>query len=165
MPVPTHAADSVCFGTVSNGRIEHSVKLPAGGRNFSAYSSLAVGAGRTHVHAKVADIMAAAYTALAAASPSTHYVYGETGWAGGGSFKPHRTHQNGLSVDFFVPVLDRDGRSAPLPITVANRFGYDIEFDANARFGDYTIDFPAMARAPLLNCTRLRRPAAPALRW
>src|SRR6188474_3128375 len=46
------AADSQCFGTVSKGRIERSVKLPTSGPNFSAYSTLAATAGRTHVHAK-----------------------------------------------------------------------------------------------------------------
>ena len=45
------AADSQCFGTVSKGRIEGSVKLPTSGPNFTAYSSLAATAGRTHVHA------------------------------------------------------------------------------------------------------------------
>jgi penicillin-insensitive murein endopeptidase len=86
-----HAADSQCFGIVSKGRIEGSVKLPASGPNFSAYSTLAATAGRTHVHATVADIITASYSALQAASPSTTYVYGETGWPSGGAFPatPH----------------------------------------------------------------------------
>lgn len=29
--------------------------------------------------------------------------------------------------------------------SVGNRFGYDIEFDANAKYGEYAIDFPAIA--------------------
>lgn len=143
----THApaAESQCFGTVNNGRIEGSVKLPVSGRNFSAYSALAATAGRTHVHAKVADIITATYTALYAASPSITYVYGETGWPSGGRFRPHRTHQNGLSVDFFVPVRNVEGKSVPLPAGITNRFGYDLEFNADAQYGEYSIDFPAMA--------------------
>lgn len=139
------AAGSQCFGTVSKGRIEGSVKLPASGPNFMAYSSLAATAGRTHVHAKVADIITASYAALNAASPSTIYVYGETGWPSGGRFRPHRTHQNGLSVDFFVPVRDAQGKSVPLPASIGNRFGYDLEFNADAQYGEYSIDFPAVA--------------------
>lgn len=139
------AANSQCFGGVANGRIENSVKLPVSGPNFSAYSALASGAGRTHVHSTVAEIMLAAYASLATATPATKFVYGETGWPAGGRFRPHHTHQNGLSVDFFVPVHDATGRSAVLPATVANKFGYGIEFDSNARFGDFTIDFAAMA--------------------
>jgi penicillin-insensitive murein DD-endopeptidase len=139
------AANSQCFGTVSKGRIEGSVKLPTSGPNFSAYSTLAATAGRTHVHAKVAEVMAASYAALQAASPGTTYVYGETGWPSGGRFRPHRTHQNGLSVDFFVPVRDAQGKSVPLPTSLTSRFGYDLEFNADAKYGEYSIDFPALA--------------------
>lgn len=136
---------SQCFGTVNNGRIEGSVKLPSSGANFSAYSALAVTAGRTHVHAAVAEVITSAYSALHARNSSTTYVYGEIGWPSGGRFRPHRTHQNGLSVDFFVPVRNADGKSVPLPTWVTTRFGYDIEFDDSAKHGEYSIDFPAMA--------------------
>lgn len=139
------AADSQCFGTVSHGRIEGAVKLPPSGTNFAAYSTLAATVGRTYVHSKVAGIIVSAYSALQAASPESKYVYGETGWASGGRFRPHRTHQNGLSVDFFVPVRDAEDQSVPLPTGLTNRFGYDIEFDASARYGEYSIDFAAIA--------------------
>ncbi|TWO68750.1 replication initiation protein [Caenimonas sedimenti] len=139
------AAESRCFGTVSNGRIEGAVALPAGGANFSAYSSLAAAAGRTHVHSRVAAIFAQSYKALEASAPAKTFVYGETGWPSGGQFRPHRTHQNGLSIDFFVPVLDAKGKSVALPTKLTERFGYDIEFDANGRHGEYAIDFQAMA--------------------
>ena len=59
------------------------------------------------------------------------FVYGETGWAGGGRFKPHRTHQNGTSVDFMVPVRNDAGASVPLPRGYGDRYGYDLEFDAS----------------------------------
>lgn len=145
LAIGAHGTDSQCFGTVSNGRIERSVKLPASGPNFSAYSALATSIGRTYVHSRVAEIVVAAYSALRVKTPAATYVYGETGWASGGRFRPHRTHQNGLSVDFFVPVKNAKGRSAALPTDVTTRFGYDIEFDSNARYNEYSIDFPALA--------------------
>ena len=135
----------VVVGTVSSGRIERSVKLPASGANFAAYSTLAATAGRTHVHSKVAAVVVAAYAALQAESRDTTYVYGETGLPSGGRFRPHRTHQNGLSIDFFVPVRNAAGKSVPLPTSVTSRFGYDIEFDTNAKYGEYSIDFRATA--------------------
>lgn len=144
-PLLVVAAESQCYGTVAHGRIEGSVKLPLQGANFSAYSTLAATAGRTHVHTRVAAILEASYGALAATRPETHYVYGETGWPSGGRFRPHRTHQNGLSVDFFVPVKDGKGRSVALPTKLLDRLGYDVEFDPQARYGEYTIDFDAMA--------------------
>jgi penicillin-insensitive murein endopeptidase len=44
-----------------------------------------------------------------------------------------------------VPVLNLAGSSVPLPATVANKFGYGIEFDKMGRFDDLQIDYAAMA--------------------
>jgi penicillin-insensitive murein DD-endopeptidase len=73
------------------------------------------------------------------------YVYGESGWSSGGRIKPHRTHQNGLAVDFMVPVRDAKGKSVVLPSGVTNKFGYSVEFDSSARFEELTIDFEAVS--------------------
>jgi penicillin-insensitive murein DD-endopeptidase len=139
------ASVSTCHGTVNRGWIENSIQLPADGANFTAYSTLAVAMGRNHVHSDVSAIMLDAYAKLERAAPGAQYVYGETGNEYGGRFQPHRTHQNGLSVDFFVPVRDKTGQAARLPTPAAKRFGYDIEFDRDARYAEYSIDFAAMA--------------------
>ena len=145
LPSVTPAMESVCFGTVAKGRLENGVALPSSGPNFSSYSTSAESLGRTFAHSKVRATVAMAYGALETAAPGKVFVYGETGWKAGGRIKPHRTHQNGLSVDFMVPVLDRRGRSVPLPASPLNRFGYDIEFDASGRYEDLEIDFTAIA--------------------
>ena len=142
---PAAALTSQCYGSVSKGRLEGGVQLPASGGNFVAYSALGTAAGRTYVHAQVADVIAASYAALRLQSADTRYVYGETGLQLGGRFAPHRTHQNGLSVDFFVPVRNAAGQSVALPTNPTNRLGYDIEFNAQGQFGEYTIDFAALA--------------------
>ena len=85
--------------------------------------------------------------------PDKVFVYGETGWASGGSFKPHKTHQNGLSVDFMVPVVDGKGKSVALPTSIFNKYGYDLAFDSNGKYDDLSIDFEALA-APLLAIKR-----------
>jgi penicillin-insensitive murein endopeptidase len=144
-PLVATAAESICFGKVSNGRLEGGVKLPAEGTNFTAYSSLAATAGRTYVHSRVARIVEESYSALAQVHPSVVYVYGETGWRDGGRFRPHRTHQNGLSVDFFVPVRNAAGKSVPIPTSPTTRFGYDLEFNADAQHENLSIDFVALA--------------------
>lgn len=143
--LPAQAAESVCFGRPGAGRLEGGVALPASGPNFSSYSRLATGLGRTHVHSRVARVVVEAFAQLQRERPQTVYVIGESGWPRGGRFRPHRTHQNGLSVDFMVPVLDANGRSVPLPTPATKRFGYDLEFDAQARLGELRIDFPALA--------------------
>ena len=143
---PAHgAAPGQCYGTVSNGKLEGAVKLPLAGSNFSAYSKLAAAAGRTYLHPKVASVVLSTYAALAQSMPGARFVYGETGFPEGGRFKPHKTHQNGTSVDFFVPVKSTKGAPAQLPSSWSNKFGYEIEFDAQGRFQSYQIDFDAYA--------------------
>lgn len=141
---PLISYSSTCFGTAANGRLEGGVKLPRSGPNYSAYSSAGIIAGRTYVHSQVAGIVTSAYRALEKSQPDAVFVYGETGWRSGGRFRPHRTHQNGLSVDFMVPVRDRQGRSVPLPTSALNKYGYDIEFDAKAEWNGLRIDFDSI---------------------
>ncbi|MEY4561932.1 MAG: hypothetical protein RLZZ618_1209 [Pseudomonadota bacterium] len=138
------AADSTCYGRPGQGRLEDGVALPGNGVNFSAYSSLAAGLGRTYVHSTVRNVAVEAYAALATALPGTVFVYGETGREHGGPMRPHRTHQNGLSIDFMVPVRDGAGRSVPLPTLASQKFGYALEFDSQGRLGDLRIDFEAV---------------------
>jgi len=142
---PAQATDSTCFGTTKHGRLENSVKLPDDGSNFTSYSSLAALAGRTWVHSKVYDTVITAYKMLAVEQPAKVYKYAETGYREGGIFKPHKTHQNGLSIDFITPVLNKKGESDYLPTHVFNKFGYAIEFDKNSRYKEYTIDYEALA--------------------
>ena len=47
------ARPSVCYGTPANGRLEHGVRLPLDGTNFTAYSTLGWTMGRTAVHDRV----------------------------------------------------------------------------------------------------------------
>lgn len=136
---------SVCYGTTSDGRLSGGVNLPAKGDNFVTYSHLARAAGRTYVHSAVRDIIVAAYADLAVSQPAKVYKYAETGFKNGGRFKPHKTHTNGLSVDFMTPVINAQGESVHLPTNALNRLGYDIEFDEQGRLDTLTIDYPAMA--------------------
>lgn len=145
LPCIASAEPSTCFGTTAAGRLEHGVQLPAHGRNFEGYSEVARLAGRTYVHSTVRDILVDAYAALEREQPDKVYKYAETGFAEGGPFKPHKTHRNGLSVDFMTPVKNARGESVHLPTSPLNRFGYDIEFDPSGRYEDVSIDYDALA--------------------
>lgn len=133
------------LGTPSRGRLENGRRLPTSGANFRAYSRLGAVLGRNTVHQTVRDVVVEAYAELATRRPELAFVYGETGLPGGGPFRPHRTHQNGLSVDFMVPVRDGSGRSVPLPTAPWTKFGYGLEFDRQGRRGGLAIDFEALA--------------------
>lgn len=139
------AVESTCYGTTSNGRLEGGVKLPNSGSNFVTYSYLAAIAGRTYVHSTVRDIILASYKALAIKQPDKVFKYAETGFQEGGQFKPHKTHRNGLSVDFMVSVLNERGESVYLPSSPLNKFGYSIEFDKHSKYKSYKIDYEAVA--------------------
>jgi penicillin-insensitive murein endopeptidase len=136
---------SKSIGTPAKGELVNGKRLPTKGPNFRACSHLVALLGRNSVHDKVRDAVVEAYAAMNEKHPDKIFVYGETGWPRGGSFPPHKTHQNGTSVDFMVPILDRDQESVPLPASVFNKFGYGIEFDDSGATEDFKIDFEAMA--------------------
>lgn len=138
-------APSASIGTTSNGSLENGKRLPSRGDNFVTYSSLGSLLGRTCAHDKVRDTVLDAYGRVASSHPDTRFTYGEASWCSGGSLKPHRTHQNGLSVDFMVPVLGPDGQPASYPAWPWTKFGYAVEFDKDGANADYRIDFDALA--------------------
>lgn len=145
LPSLVMAEESTCYGTTSSGRLANGVKLPSSGKNFVGYSSVARLAGRTYVHSTVRDIVVSAYEYLEGEQPDKVYKYAETGFEEGGRFKPHKTHRNGLSVDFMVPVIDSNRRSVHLPTHPLNKFGYKIEFDESSTYDGLEIDYEAMA--------------------
>ncbi len=136
---------SQSIGTPASGSLINGKRLPTRGENFICYSYLGALLGRNSVHHKVRDTVIQTYGQLAKEHPDKTFVYGETGWPGGGTFRPHKTHQNGLSVDFMVPVVNTKGQSVPLPGSVFNKWGYGIEFDGQGRYKNYQIDFETMA--------------------
>jgi len=144
-PVLAAEKASTCYGSPANGHLKSGKALPEKGGNFEPFSMLAVMLGRTYVHSTVKEIVMEAYEEVAKQLPDKRFVYGETGWEDGGKFAPHKTHQNGTSVDFMVPVIDKKGKSVPLPTSVFNKFGYNIQFDKNGKYEELTIDFEALS--------------------
>lgn len=136
---------SICYGTTAKGKLQYGVKLPEKGNNFKSYSYLAGLAGRTYVHSEVSEIVVDAYKILEAEQPAKVYKYAETGFKTGGQFSPHKTHQNGLSVDFMTPVANSQGQSVHLPTHIFNKLGYSIEFDETNSYQELHIDFEAIA--------------------
>ena len=138
--------ESQCFGNPNAGHLKNGWQLPSYGKNFHAYSSIGVLAGRNYVHSSVYRSVLAAYEILEKTNPNVIYIYGETGHKEGGEFKPHKSHRNGLSVDFFVPVVDSKGEPRELNIGITNKLGYNIEFNKEAIFNGLKIDFESIAK-------------------
>ena len=114
--------------------------------NFQTYSRFLSAIGRTHVHEKVRDVILHSYKILEKTQQNVTFTYGETGWANGGNFWPHRTHRNGLCVDFMVPVLEITPPNNPsvMFLWLFNGWGYNIRFDSLGRNSSYSINFKAI---------------------
>jgi penicillin-insensitive murein DD-endopeptidase len=137
-------AASRSVGAAGRGRLVHGKRLPTSGPNYRVYSRLGAALGRNSVHSKVRAAVLEAYVMAGRAVPDARFIYGETGWPSGGRFWPHRSHQNGLVVDFMVPVRTRAGVSTELPTWPWQKFGYGIEFDSRGRWRDLEIDYSAV---------------------
>jgi penicillin-insensitive murein endopeptidase len=135
---------SVCRGSAVSGSLEGGRRLPYSGDNYRAYSFALYAAGRTFVHSAVRDAMRDAYAELYKSRPELRFIYAESGWPWGGRFAPHRTHANGTSVDFHVPVRTPDGTVSELPTSPLQLFGYGVRFDGDGRSGALSLDFEAM---------------------
>jgi penicillin-insensitive murein endopeptidase len=135
---------SVCHGNAISGSLEGGRRLPYSGDNYRAYSLILYAAGRTFMHSAVREAVRDAYAEVHKSHPELRYVYAESGWPWGGRIAPHKTHANGTSVDFHVPVRTADGKVTEVPTSLFNQFGYALRFDKNGRFGALTLDFEAM---------------------
>lgn len=147
---------AIAYGSGGCGRLEGGVKLPCEGNNYEAFSSLACRLGRTWLHPLVAATLTDAYAVLEQEAPGRRWQYGDLGLEEGGRLRPHRTHQSGIAADFFVPVVDAEGRPAEVPIQAHRKFGYALEFDASGALPGtgLRVDFRALA-AHLLTLERV----------
>lgn len=144
LAAPSWAEIPLSYGTTACGKLTGGVALPCSGENFEAYHWLGCALGRNYLHPVVRDTVLDAYALLAEKYPTLTWQYGETGNEDGGRFRPHRTHQNGTSVDFFFPVVDTNGKPALSPTGMFDKFGYDVDFSSEGRLGDLRIHWEAI---------------------
>ncbi|MFK8101922.1 MAG: penicillin-insensitive murein endopeptidase [Saprospiraceae bacterium] len=135
---------SISHGTVGNGWLENGKRIPFEGENYTSYSFLGYLLGRTFAHERVKQTLLDAYDICKTTCPSIYFVLGETGKCKGGKFLPHRTHQNGLSVDCMSPL--QKGAQHYRTHHVFNLWGYGLEFDSQGKTPTYEIDYETMAQ-------------------
>lgn len=135
---------SKSIGTVANGRIEHAKRIPYQGENYRTYSFAGYLAGRTFVHEKVRDVILDAYDELSETLPEQTFVLMETGKRFGGRILPHRTHRNGLSVDFMTPL--KKGDEPFVSSGLFNLWAYGRDFDDTGKKDAIAIDYEVMAQ-------------------
>lgn len=138
---------SVSSGSVSKGSLKNGHLWPFEGPNYCYFSEVSYLSGRAFVNSEVLKSALASYEFLESANADRSYVVMECSHKKGGKLWPHRTHQNGLSVDFMSP-LKKNGK----PYHKLDDMGathYMMEFDKNGVYlkdPSVSIDFEAIAQ-------------------
>ncbi|MBT8220599.1 MAG: hypothetical protein KJP00_12290 [Bacteroidia bacterium] len=137
------------IGSVRNGRLENGYLLPYKARNFDYFSPISYYLlDNAYVHSKVYYTLIQAFEELEQKTPDRVYSLMECSHRNGGRIPIHRTHMNGLSVDFMVPKV-RNGQQ----IRLWDKLGiwhYALDFDPDGRLWidkKTKIDFDAMSKA------------------
>ncbi len=107
---PKGSGVSKSNGTVSNGGLVNGRRFPFRGENYRYFSRMSYAFfNRAWVHSKVLDISLEAYRTMHGEKPNRDFLIMECSHKKGGKMWPHRTHQNGTSIDFGTPLL-RNGK-------------------------------------------------------
>lgn len=97
---------SQSIGSVSNGKLINGFKVPRKGKNFRYFSVIDYYLlGRCYVHSDIYRIVIESYCELEELYPDYIFRVMECSKKNGGKVFPHRTHQNGTSIDFMTPLM------------------------------------------------------------
>jgi penicillin-insensitive murein DD-endopeptidase len=144
--------ESESIGNYNGGSMEYGYLLPYSDKNFICYSWLSYYLlGREYINSKVYNTVLASYADLRKSYPDRKFVYMEAAKRKGGKMYPHRTHQNGLSMDFMSPLVKKNGK--PKYFKLLGIFRYALNFDKDGKStlnSDISIDFNLIAEHILI---------------
>lgn len=138
---------SQSIGEVSSGSLKNGKLIPFDGVNYRYFDQTSYTSGRAFVHHKLLKTVLDSYHACEEEIPNRHFCIMECSNKEGGKISPHRTHQNGLSIDFMTPLL-KDG-IAYYGLDSLGAEHYLLDFDENGIYTKdktITIDFETMAK-------------------
>ena len=138
---------SISSGTVSNGSLKNGRIFPFKGPNFIYFDSTSYLNKHAFTHEKVNRTVLATYQTFESILPAFEFGLMECSNEHGGKIWPHRTHQNGLSVDFMSPLL-KNGIST-MDFNTIGLPHYLMDFDETGIYtedNNYSIDFNLMAQ-------------------
>ena len=142
---------SISKGSVSNGALENGKLVPFAGDNFQYFDTSSYLAGRVFTSDGVKKAVINTYSELGKLVPGRQFRVMECSNEHGGKLFPHKTHQNGLSVDFMMPLI-KDGK----PYYGLDDLGKDhywLDFDNEGKYlkdKTISIDFDLVAQHILL---------------
>ena len=138
-------------GTVGNGGLINGKLMPYVGPNFRYFDKQSYTSGRAYTHHLVKKTVLDAYKELETALPGRQFRLMECSNKKGGKIAPHRTHQNGMSVDLMMPKLKNGQPDYSLDDLGARH--YFLRFDDKGHYEEdpsITIDFEAIAKHLLI---------------
>lgn len=142
---------STSKGTVSNGSLENGKLIPFAGKNYQYFDTTSYLKGRGFMNDQVKDITLSTYEVCETQIPDRRFYIMECSNQNGGKIWPHKTHQNGLSIDFMMP-LNKDGQPY-YDLDTRGAAHYLLEFDYEGRYMEdksIVIDFEVIAQHLLL---------------
>lgn len=145
-----HHQDSIISkskGSTGNGSLEHGTLIPFSGTNYTYFDSSSYISGRAFTNDKVAKSVIQSYHQLKEDGDSRKYQVMEFSNEHGGKMFPHRTHQNGLSVDLMMPLQKNNKPYYGLDSKGLTH--YLLDFNTEGEYTEDTstsIDFDAAAK-------------------
>lgn len=137
---------SLSIGTVGSGSLEHGKLIPFTGDNFRYFDRNSYLAGRAFLNGIVKYTLLESYDSLYQIMPQRLFRIMECANEEGGEIFPHKTHQNGMSVDLMMPLLQNNQPYYGLDDIGADH--YWLNFDDRGRYDQdpsITIDFNLVA--------------------
>jgi len=144
--LPSKSEVSVSKGELINGKL-----IPFKGKNFTYFDAQSYLNGRAFLNDKVLKTLLEAYNSFETLLPNRMFYVMECSNQHGGKMFPHRTHQNGLSVDFMMPLVKENKPFYGLDTLGADH--YFLEFDNSGKYIDdpsVSIDFNLVAQHILI---------------
>jgi len=138
-------------GSVSNGSLVNGKIIPFASSNFQYFDTLSYIGGRAFTNDKVKQTLLDTYAELAIELPNRKFFIMECSNKNGGQIFPHRTHQNGLSIDFMMPLIKNGKPNYELDLLGKDH--YWLDFDNEGKYSKdkaIKIDFELVARHILL---------------
>lgn len=142
---------SKSIGTVSNGKLENGKIVPFYGSNYTYFDRDSYLASRAFTSDVVKSIVLDTYDKLNTEYPNRKFYLMELSNREGGEIYPHRTHQNGLSVDFMMPKIRND--KPDYSLDTLGKQHYTLQFNDRGEYLQDTsikVDFDLIAKHILL---------------
>jgi len=139
--------ESISLGKSSSGKLENAYLMPYRGKNFkyfSPFSYFIMNNGYTN--SRVYRTLLESYETMSKIYPKQRFYIMECSDKSGGKLSLHKTHQNGMSIDFMVPKKRKKWR---LEYNEIGLLHYLLEFDPKGFLNfdsNVEIDFEMMGK-------------------